>query len=63
MFDTEHSGPKLIFYARVKVDILDRKGLEGAACECYQTIRAEDARLNSLSKADVSSLSKTTASS
>jgi CRP-like cAMP-binding protein len=40
---------KLIFYSRGKVDILDRKGLEGAACECYQTIRAEDARLGSLS--------------
>ena len=39
---------KLIFYSRGKVDILDRKGLEGAACECYQTIHAEDDRLNSL---------------
>ena len=46
---------KLIFYSRGKVDILDRKGLEGAACECYQTIRAEDDRLNSLSKTPVSS--------
>ena len=46
---------KLIFYSRGRVDILDRKGLEGAACECYQTIRAEDARLNSLSKVPVSS--------
>ena len=40
---------KLIIYSRGKVDILDRKGLEGAACECYQTIRAEDNRLGSLS--------------
>jgi CRP-like cAMP-binding protein len=40
---------KLIFYSRGKVDILDRKGLEGAACECYQSIRAEDDRLGLLS--------------
>jgi CRP-like cAMP-binding protein len=40
---------KLIVYSRGKVDILDRKGLEGAACECYQNIRAEDARLEALS--------------
>jgi CRP-like cAMP-binding protein len=40
---------KLIIYSRGKVDILDRKGLEGAACECYQSIRAEDDRLGSLS--------------
>jgi len=40
---------KLIAYSRGKVDILDRKGLEGAACECYQSIRAEDDRLSSLS--------------
>jgi CRP-like cAMP-binding protein len=40
---------KLIIYSRGKVDILDRKGLEGAACECYQSIRAEDDRLGALS--------------
>jgi len=40
---------KLIVYSRGKVDILDRKGLEGAACECYQSTRAEDDRLSSLS--------------
>lgn len=39
---------KLIFYSRGKVDILDRKGLEDAACECYQSIRTEDDRLGSL---------------
>jgi CRP-like cAMP-binding protein len=39
---------KLIVYSRGKVDILDRKGLEGAACECYQIIRREDARLEVL---------------
>jgi CRP-like cAMP-binding protein len=40
---------KLIVYSRGKVDILDRKGLEGAACECYKAVSAEDARLSSLS--------------
>ena len=40
---------KLIVYSRGKVDILNRNGLEGAACECYQTISAEDDRLVSLS--------------
>ena len=40
---------KLIVYARGKVDILDRKGLEGAACECYQIIRTEDDRLGMFS--------------
>jgi CRP-like cAMP-binding protein len=40
---------KLIIYSRGKVNILDRKGLEGAACECYQNIRSEDARLEALS--------------
>ena len=39
---------KLIVYSRGKVDILDRKGLEAAACECYETVRAEDARLEAL---------------
>jgi CRP-like cAMP-binding protein len=39
----------LIVYSRGKVDILDRKGLEGAACECYATISAEDQRLEALS--------------
>jgi CRP-like cAMP-binding protein len=39
---------KLIAYSRGKVDILDRRGLEGAACECYQVIRKEDARLKVL---------------
>jgi len=40
---------KLIVYSRGKVDILDRKGLESAACECYEAVSAEDARLSSLS--------------
>jgi CRP-like cAMP-binding protein len=39
---------KLIVYTRGKVDILDRKGLEGAACECYKIVRAEDSRLGVL---------------
>ncbi len=48
---------KLIVYSRGKIEILDRKGLEDAACECYHSIRAEDTRLG-FSKAAVSSLSK-----
>ena len=39
---------KLIEYSRGKVEILNRKGLEGAACECYQIIRGEDDRLGVL---------------
>jgi|SRR4051812_39158935 CRP-like cAMP-binding protein len=35
----------LMDYSRGKVQILDRKGLEQAACECYQTIRDEFERL------------------
>ncbi len=31
----------LIHYARGKISILDRAGLELAACECYQTVREE----------------------
>ena len=49
---------KLIVYSRGKVEILDREGLESAACECYHSIRAEDARLGLLSKAAISSVSK-----
>jgi CRP-like cAMP-binding protein len=39
---------RFIGYSRGKLDILDRKGLEGAACECYQVIRDEDNRLGVL---------------
>jgi DNA-binding GntR family transcriptional regulator len=39
---------KLIEYRRGKVEILDRKGLENAACECYGIIRGEDDRLGVL---------------
>jgi CRP-like cAMP-binding protein len=35
----------LIEYSRGKVTVRDRKGLEKAACECYQTIRNEFDRL------------------
>ncbi|HEY1526992.1 MAG TPA: Crp/Fnr family transcriptional regulator [Candidatus Angelobacter sp.] len=35
----------LIQYSRGKVSVQDRKGLEKAACECYQTIRTEFDRL------------------
>jgi CRP-like cAMP-binding protein len=35
----------LVDYSRGKVIVKDRKGLEKAACECYQTIRKEFDRL------------------
>jgi Mn-dependent DtxR family transcriptional regulator len=35
----------LIRYRRGVVEVLDRNGLERAACECYQTIRSEYQRL------------------
>lgn len=35
----------LIGYARGQVRILDRKGLEGASCECYAIIRGHIERL------------------
>jgi len=35
----------LVDYSRGKVRIRDRKGLEKAACECYQTVRDEFERL------------------
>jgi CRP-like cAMP-binding protein len=34
-----------IRYRRGQMTILDRAGLEGAACECYRIVRAEDQRL------------------
>ena len=34
-----------IVYRRASIDIVDRAGLEGAACECYEVIRDELARL------------------
>jgi len=34
----------LIRYARGKVTVVDRKGLEDASCECYGRIRDEFAR-------------------
>jgi hypothetical protein len=30
---------KLIGYSRGKIKILNRRGLEGAACSCYELIR------------------------
>jgi hypothetical protein len=35
----------LISYSRGRVTVLDREGLEGAACECYRIIRSETDRL------------------
>ena len=35
----------LIDYRRASVDIIDRAGLEGAACECYRVTRREYERL------------------
>ena len=35
----------LIRYSRGKVTVLDRKGLEAGACDCYQTVRREAERL------------------
>jgi hypothetical protein len=35
---------KLIDYRRGKIRILDRKGLEKIACECYGFIRSEHDR-------------------
>ncbi|MBI3462569.1 MAG: winged helix-turn-helix domain-containing protein, partial [Planctomycetes bacterium] len=34
----QHAG--LIRYSRGRITILDRRGLEAAACECYQRVRA-----------------------
>jgi CRP-like cAMP-binding protein len=35
----------LIRYSRGSIEITNRKGLEAAACECYELIRAQGARL------------------
>jgi CRP-like cAMP-binding protein len=35
---------KMIRYTRGQVTILDRRGLEATACECYATVKAEYAR-------------------
>ena len=35
----------LIRYNRGRVTVVDRKGLEASACECYGLVRAEMARL------------------
>jgi CRP-like cAMP-binding protein len=36
---------RLIDYARGRIRVLDRKGLEGRACECYAVVKQEYARL------------------
>jgi len=38
----------LISYVRGHIQILDRKGLEGSACECYAVVKVEHARLLTL---------------
>ena len=35
----------LIRYSRGHITVLDRDGLEGFACECYEVVRAEFERL------------------
>ena len=35
----------LISYRRGKIEVLDRSGLERRACECYEAVRRESARL------------------
>jgi CRP-like cAMP-binding protein len=36
----------LIHYCRGRIHIIDRKGLEACACECYRTVKEELARLH-----------------
>lgn len=38
---------KLIRYTRGRVTVLDRRGLEATACECYGALKSEDARRQS----------------
>ena len=38
-------GRGLLEYRRGRITVLDRRGLEAAACECYEKTRAEYARL------------------
>lgn len=35
----------LIRYVRGRITVLDREGLEAAACECYRVVRTEYDRL------------------
>ena len=38
-------GEGLIHYSRGHIQIIDREGLEGFACECYQVVKNEFDRL------------------
>jgi CRP-like cAMP-binding protein len=46
---------KLLRYSRGHITILDRRGLEASACECYQTVKSElDRLLGVAPSADIS---------
>jgi CRP-like cAMP-binding protein len=46
----------LIHYARGRIKIIDREGLEATVCECYRIVKEEDDRLFALDRNPQSSL-------